>query len=54
MRKLFINNWVCKFLIIPLLNSLFFERGTQLGSRCSGYRVYPDGAYCYGCSDCKE
>lgn len=26
---------------------------TDNGSRCSGYGVYPDGAKCKGCSDCK-
>jgi len=42
------------WVLIKVINYLFYPKGTWLGSRCSGYGVYPDGRFCYGCSDCKE
>lgn len=30
-----------------------YPAGTDRGSRCSGYGVYPDGRKCRGCSDCR-
>ncbi len=43
-----------KKVIIRILNFLFFEKGTHLGDRCSGWGVYPKGHICYGCSDCED
>ena len=42
-----------KVFFIKIINLLFYEKGTNLGSRCSGYKVYPLGNNCYGCDDCK-
>lgn len=33
-------------------STLFWDRESYTGFRCSGYRVYPDGTKCAGCSDC--
>ena len=43
-----------KKLFIQLISYLFYDEGTHLGKRCSGHRVYPGGAKCYGCSDCEK
>ncbi len=31
-----------------------YPKGTDKGSRCSGWGVYPGGRRCKGCSDCKS
>ena len=41
-------NWYTK-----LINWIKYPKGTWYGSRCSGWRCYPDGKACGGCSDCK-
>jgi hypothetical protein len=37
-----------------LINKIFFPQGTWFGSRCSGFKCYPNGKLCGGCSDCEN
>ena len=43
-----------KRFFIKLISIIFYEKGTNLGKRCSGYAIFPDGKECYGCDDCKD
>jgi len=37
-----------------VLRAITEEAGPQSKPLCSGYRVFPDGRKCLGCSDCHQ
>jgi hypothetical protein len=47
------NSWLASNKYAVKLINVFYEKGTNLGVRCSGHKVYPNGKKCYGCSDCQ-